>query len=80
MKKVPPPFQTPMTAELPKTRREIYAESLRLDEREFRDAQKALEGDDSNESRARYAKALADYDALQGMFPFIAAGLGDEVV
>jgi len=47
---------------------------------EFRTAQKAFERDDSNEARARYAKALADYDALQGMFPFIAAGLGDEVV
>ena len=35
-----------------------------------------LDGTDA--SKARYAKALATYDSLQGAFPWVAAGAGDE--
>lgn len=57
--------------------REAYAEALRSAELELRAAQGALRVDDSNSNRARYAAALANYDQLQGMFPFVAAGAGD---
>ena len=69
-----------MTADwpTPRTHRETYAEALKAAELEFRTAQAALDG--SSESHARYAKALAEYDALQGAFPFVAAGAGDEEV
>lgn len=78
--KTMPPFQYPAGTVAPSTRKAAYAEALKDAELEFRTAQRALNTDDSNEARARYAKALAHYDALQGMFPFIASGLGDEVV
>ena len=54
-----------------------YAEALREAEAEYRTAQEALQGDDSDATRARYAEALARYDWLQGAFPLIAAGMAD---
>lgn len=70
-RKPPPPLQGEAgRGELPRTLRETYAEALKAAEREYRDAQAS--GDP-----ARYARALAEYDALQGAFPFVAAGLGD---
>jgi hypothetical protein len=60
----------------PRTHRETYAEALKAAELEFRTAQAGLDGTDA--SKARYAKALATYDSLQGAFPFVAAGAGDE--
>jgi hypothetical protein len=62
---------------LPRTLKETYAEALMHAEREYRAAQEAVKADDSNENRARYARALCGYDLLQGMFPFVAAGAGD---
>ncbi len=74
---LPPRLQTTAAQQLPRTRREIYAEALKAAELEYRTAQDALKTDDSNEARARYARALAEYDKLQGQFPFVAAGAGD---
>ena len=76
-KRPPPPPQFPRGAKLPRTLKETYAEALRAAETTFRETQAALARDDSNENRARYAKALYDYDGLQAAFPFIAAGSGD---
>ncbi len=76
-KPLPLRLQSPIGSPLPRTLREAYAEALRAAEVEFRGAQDALRADDSNEARARYARALAEYDKLQGQFPFIAAGAGD---
>ncbi|MEN9796429.1 MAG: hypothetical protein RL653_125 [Pseudomonadota bacterium] len=63
--KRPPLFQLPAGWPLPKISREAFAD--------------ALARNDSNENRARYARALAFYDELQGAFPFVAAGLGDDL-
>ena len=60
----------------PRTHRETFAEVLKAAELEFRTAQAGLDGTDA--SKARYAVALASYDRLQGAFPFVAAGAGDE--
>ena len=79
-KKLPPRLQPAAGSELPKTLREAYAETLRAAEVEYREAQAALAKDDSNEARARYARALAEYDKLSAQFPFIAAGAGDTEV
>ena len=76
----PKSFQGAPGGPLPQLHREALAEKLRLAEIEFRASQRAFETDDSNESRARYAKALAHYDELQGMFPFVMAGMADENV
>lgn len=76
--KRPPLWQPPAGWPLPKTNREAFADALGEAEREFRAAQAALAQDDSNENRARYARALAYYDELQGTFPFVAAGFGDD--
>lgn len=65
------------SGELPKTLKETFAEKMMLAHRELVHAQRAVQTDDSDENRARYAKALYDYDQLQGMFPFVAAGAGD---
>lgn len=75
-----PPFQpsSDFAREGPSTLGEIYAAALMEAERGLRNAQTALSSDDSNESRARYAKALYDYDQLQCVFPFIAAGLAGD--
>ena len=75
----PPPgiFQPPTGAELPKSLRETYAEALKAAERELREAQGALSVDDGDDARARYARALMNYDVLQGSFPFVAAGACD---
>jgi hypothetical protein len=63
-----------------RTKLEVYADALKSAEIELRQAQAALQVDDSDTTRARYARAVASHDELQGMFPFVAAGLGDEVV
>jgi hypothetical protein len=39
-------------------------------EREYRAAQAVVGKDDSNENRARYARALYEYQQLQRMLPF----------
>jgi hypothetical protein len=70
-------LQQPISWKLPRTLREAYAETLNLAEREYRDAQTALGPDDSDATRALYARALAEYDKLQAVFPFVAAGSGD---
>ena len=79
MRKTPPPLlQRPISQDdLPRTLKETYAEALACAEREYREAQQALARDDSDAARARYATALFDYDQIQAMFPFLAAGLGD---
>ncbi len=69
-KPLPPRLQTTASHPLPLTLREAYAEALKAAELEFRTAQTA--GDP-----ARYARALAEYDKLQGQFPFVASGAGD---
>ena len=77
-KKLPPAFQDEAgRGPCPKTLRETYAEFLKGVEREYRIAQATVAAHDSDANRARYAKAMRDYDALKGMFPFVAAGLGD---
>lgn len=58
------------------TPRETYAEALKAAELEYRTAQAALTGGDEA-ARARYARALAEYDKLQAQFPFVAAGAAD---
>lgn len=73
MKPLPQRLQSPLAERLPSTRQQAYAEALKAAELEFRTAQTA--GDP-----ARYARALAEYDKLQAMFPFVAAGAGDEQV
>lgn len=73
----PSTLQVPIGSSAPASTREVYAEALKVAEREYREAQAALEHDDSDAARARYAQALAKYDRLQGMFPFVAAGAGD---
>ena len=78
MKKPAPPLQVPASWPTPRTHRETYAEALRAAELEFREAQACL--DESDASKARYAAALGTYDRLQGAFPFVAAGAGDEEV
>ena len=50
---------------------------LKRAEREYRNAQVAVGEDDSNENRARYSRALYEYDQLQDMFPFVRAGACD---
>lgn len=77
MAKPIPPFQAPAGGQLPRTHREVYAEALKAAELELRAAQAAVGTDDSNENRARYARALAENDKLSAQFPFIAAGAGD---
>lgn len=72
-----PPFQPPAGGELPRTHREVYAEALKAAELELRAAQAAVRANDSNENRARYARALAENDKLAAQFPFVAAGAGD---
>jgi hypothetical protein len=62
---------------LPRAHREVYAAALMAAEKQLRDAQAQLRADDSRENRAHYARALANYDLLQGMFPFVAAGAAD---
>ena len=62
------------------TLREVYAAALMSAEHEYREAQSTQAKDDSDPARARYARALAEYDKLQGQFPFVAAGLGDAEV
>lgn len=74
------PFQPPAGAELPRTLREVYADTLGAAERELQAAQLAVRADDSNENRARYARALAEHDKLSSQFPFVAAGAGDTEV
>lgn len=73
----PTTLQIPPGSPIVASGREAYARALEAAEREYREAQAALQRDDSDAARARYAKALADYDHLQGMFPFVAAGAGD---
>ncbi len=77
MKPLPPRLQVPAGGPLPRTLREVYAEALKAAEFEYRMAQSELDLDDSNAARARYARALAEYDKLQAQFPFVAAGAGD---
>ncbi len=77
VKPPPPRLQGVAGGPLPRTLRETYAEALKSAELEYRAAQAALGGDDSDQARARYARALAEYDKLQAQFPFIAAGAGD---
>lgn len=60
--------------------REVYAEALKAAELELRTAQAEFARDDSDANRDRYAQALFDYDRLQGMFPFVAVGAGEDVV
>lgn len=72
-----PPLQFPPGAQLPRTLRETYAQALLAAETTYRETQAALARDDSNQNRARYARALYEYDRLQATFPFIAAGRGD---
>ena len=76
-KPLPPRLQSPIGGPLPTTLREAYAEALKMAEVEYRAAQAAFTADDSDTARARYARALAEYDKLQAQFPFIAAGAGD---
>ncbi len=71
-------MQLPVGSALPLTSRVAYAEALKRAELELREAQAAVSGDDSNENRERYARAVFEHDQLSGMFPFVAAGLGDE--
>ena len=73
------PFQAPTGGELPRTLRETYAEALKDAEREHRAAQAAMLAYEPG-AQERYARPLYDYDRLQGMFPFVAAGAGDENV
>lgn len=78
VKKPASPLQVTAAWPTPRTHRETYAEALKAAELEFREAQAGL--DESDASKARYATALATYDRLQGAFPFVAAGAGDEEV
>lgn len=80
VKKPAPPPQVPVGAPLPRTYREMFAEKMKAAEVELRAAQAAVAADGSNENRARYADALAAQNEVEGMFPFIAAGAGDEEV
>lgn len=73
----PTTLQLPPGNPAPRSSREAYAEALREAELEYRNAQAALELDDFDTARARYAAALAHYDTLQGMFPLVAAGVAD---
>lgn len=73
----PTPLQAEAGGPLPRTLRETYAEALKKLERELRDSQAALASDDSEANRARYARALFEFDQVAGMFPFVAAGAGD---
>lgn len=78
MSRRPPlPKQVSPGQDVPRLLRETYAEALLQAERAFRESQAVLAADDSDENRARYARALYNYDQLQGMFPFVAAGRGD---
>lgn len=79
-KRLLPPLQVPVGSPLPRTYREMFAEKMMDAERELRAAQDAVRADDSDENRARYAKALGVQNELEAMFPFIAAGAGDEEV
>lgn len=56
----------------------VFAATLRILELELQEARQALSQDESAESARRYMRALARYDSLQGMFPFVAAGAADE--
>ncbi|MBI5478841.1 MAG: hypothetical protein HY906_08300 [Deltaproteobacteria bacterium] len=56
--------------------REALAELLRRAEIELRAAQVGVQLDGDDVSRRRYARAVYPYDRLQGMFPFVLAGLG----
>jgi hypothetical protein len=71
MPKPPPPSQPilDLSAER-RSPKESYAEALKLAEREYREAQAAVGKDDSNENRARYARALYEYQQLERMLPF----------
>jgi DNA-binding helix-hairpin-helix protein with protein kinase domain len=53
--------------------RRALAETLKRAELNYRQAQMALRTDRSEKARARYARALADYDRLQGTFQLTAA-------
>ena len=59
------------------TVRRALAETLKEAELNYRQAQAALATDSSELARARYARALAEYDKLQGMFQLVAAGPGE---
>ncbi len=80
VKRPPLRLQVPVDHPLPRTHREVYAEALKAAEMELRLAQAAREADDSNENRIRLGLAIAENDRLAAMFPFVAAGLGDETV
>lgn len=78
-RKPAPPLQLPASlGKIPQTRREMLAGKMLVAEREFHEAQRLLDG--TNESHARYAKALDEKNQLEGMFQLIAAGLADETV
>jgi hypothetical protein len=73
------PLQRPSgAARLPRTVKEIYAEALKRVERELREAQEAVQRDDSEANQTRYCKALFEFDRLQATFPFLAAGFTDD--
>lgn len=68
------PLQAPRGGQLPQTNKETYAEALKLAQRELHEAKAALQAGDCDATRARYARALYDFDRLQAMFPFVLAG------
>lgn len=78
MKPLPPRLQGTADMSLPHTLREAYAEVLKAAELEYRTAQAALATDGSDDARARYARALAEFDKLQAQFPLVPRGAGDE--
>ena len=79
MKKIPPPLQMPIGGLLPRTYRESYAAALQAAGCSTAPLKPLLATDDSTklgtDTRSRWP-----YDKIHAQFPFIAAGIGDEVV
>jgi hypothetical protein len=69
----PPPLLQPIVDLDPgrRTPSEAYAAALKLVERECNEAQAAVGRDDSDENRARCARALYEQQQLKRMLPFV---------
>ena len=72
MRRLRSPLQLPESHALPAVFAELFAEALRRAEHEYSESLRAMIHDETDATRARHARALADYAALEAAIAFAA--------
>lgn len=69
--------QPPVGWPLPTTAREEYQRAVEAARAEMLAARAALQAQETEETGRRYAYAVAWFDRVQALFPFVGAGFAD---